>query len=170
MFTVNDLVVYGNSGVCRINEIGCPEFAASGSGNTYYTLSPLYSRNSVIYCPEEKAAGMMRPVLSGEEARVLIEQIPEIGVIEEENHRAIFEKFDQAIKSNDCCEWVRIIKTVHRKKVNEANKGKKVSQSDRRYMKQAEDLLYGELAVTLSLPKEEVERYIVEKVSEMESF
>lgn len=43
--------------------------------------------------------------------------------------------------------------------------GKKPVQIDQRYMKRAEDFLYGELAVALDIPYESVNAYIEDSVA-----
>ena len=43
--------------------------------------------------------------------------------------------------------------------------GKKVTAVDERYMKVAENELYGELSLTLGVPREKMEDYIKERLS-----
>lgn len=61
-----------------------------------------------------------------------------------------------------------MIKTVYLKNQIAATKNKKVSETDRRYMKKAEDMLYGEFAVVLEMPKNDVKAYVEEKVAAIE--
>ena len=62
--------------------------------------------------------------------------------------------------SHDCEDLVRLIKTVYFKSKKQAEKGKKPSQTDQHYMKRAEELLNGELAVALDIKYEDVPEYI----------
>ncbi len=169
MYKVNDLIVYGHNGVCVIESIGVPGFEGADKSKPDYTIRPIYAKNSVIYAPVDNVKIVMRRIVTDEEVEKLVLSIPSIETIEEDNHRVLAVKYENAIKTNDCSEWVKIIKTVYEKKQNELNKGKKVSQIDKRYMKLAEDLLYGELAVTLDTPKESVEKYIFDKVNGLAS-
>ena len=50
-----------------------------------------------------------------------------------------------------------------RKKIR-LSKGKKVTASDERYLRTAEDNLYGELAISLNIDKNDVEQYIMDKI------
>ena len=168
MYNVDDLIVYRNCGVCRIDSIGIPEISGVDKSRHYYTLRPLYAKSSVIYCPLGKTDHVMRPIATSEDVRNLICSIPCIGTFEEENPRALTEKYDGAIKSNDCSEWIKIIKTVYEKKEKVQKKGKKLTQNDIRYMKLAEELLHGELAVILQIAKESVSNYISNEVNELE--
>ena len=42
MYQVGDLIVYGNTGVCRVEKIGKPDMAGVPEGIDYYTLSPYF--------------------------------------------------------------------------------------------------------------------------------
>jgi len=57
-----------------------------------------------------------------------------------------------------------LIKRAYRKPRAGRARGAKPGQVDERYMKRAEELLYGELAVALDMSKEEIGGYIAEAV------
>ena len=59
---------------------------------------------------------------------------------------------------------MRIIKTLYLRKQTRLSKGQKIIGLDERYLRLAEDFLYGELAVALGIPKQKVEDYIREAV------
>lgn len=53
-----------------------------------------------------------------------------------------------------------LIRSAVRRRKHALRTGRKVSQMDERYLRRAEDALYGELAAALDLPEEEVLPYI----------
>ena len=61
---------------------------------------------------------------------------------------------------------MKIIKTIYLRRKSRIEEGKKLTYSDEKYYKMAEDNLYGEVAVTLSMTKEEAKAFIEEKVEE----
>lgn len=61
MFAVGDLIVYSETGVCRVEQVGAPPFDPKAK-REYYTLSPLNSRET-IYAPVDTQV-FMRPILS----------------------------------------------------------------------------------------------------------
>lgn len=124
MFQPGELVVYGATGVCRVESIQQPEPHSALQGKTCYLLKPLY-QDGVIYTPVENSKVSIRPVMTREEADALIDQIPTM----------------QA----------------------EAQK-RRLGMVDERYMKQAERLLYGELAAALEIPFDQVQSYIACRV------
>jgi CarD family transcriptional regulator len=57
---------------------------------------------------------------------------------------------------------------VYVKQQQKNSEGKKLGQVDERYMKQAEDMLYSELAIVLDIPKENMKTYIERRVLQVE--
>ena len=60
--------------------------------------------------------------------------------------------------------WIRIIKTIYLRKQKRLEAGRKVTAVDAKYFRLAEDNLYGELAISLGMPRGEVEQYITQEV------
>ena len=131
----------------------------------YYFLTPLY-RGGTIYAPLDTPV-RMREVISAEEAEELIKRIPDIPaeVFKERNVRLLSEKYLNIIKSYNCEDLVRVIKTIYNKRENALVNGKKLGSVDERFLNRAEDMLHGELAVALGIEKEEVNEYIKSKLS-----
>ena len=44
MYEIGQLIVYGNEGVCRVEEIGTPKISGVDKHREYYTLAPIYRR------------------------------------------------------------------------------------------------------------------------------
>ena len=77
MFQENDLVVYGNSGVCRVKAVGpLADISAATKDRIYYTLELLYDKGT-IYIPADTKV-FMRHVITKDEANDLISRIPDI--------------------------------------------------------------------------------------------
>lgn len=160
MFQVGEYVVYGMNGVCRVEEIGDMSLSGVESEKTYYTLSPLYKKGSRIFTPVDNTKVVMRPVISEREACDLIDEMKDVECMDvaDDKHREL--AYKDALKSCDCRQYVQIINTVNVRKEERQAQGKKMSACDERYGKQATDSLYGELAVSLNIAREEVEEYI----------
>lgn len=160
IYSIGSLVVYGNEGVCSVDEIGCPDISSINKNRTYYTLSPLY-RDGKIYTPID-TENYIRPVISYDQAQSLIKQIPDIKTNEtyDTNVKVLSIQYQELIQSYKCEDLLQLIKTVYEKKRKLTNDGKKLGQVDERYMKSAEEFLFGEFAVALNIPKSEVKSYI----------
>ena len=168
MFAIGDLIIYGSEGVCRVEDIGVPDIFDSDNGHSYYTLSPLY-RQGRIYTPVY-ASLFMRPVISKQEALDLISSYPDIDdeIIENRNIRILSEKYQETMNSHACLDLMKVLKSVYHKKQIMDQRGKKLGQVDEKYFKKAEDLLHGEFAVALNIPKEEVGSFIRSRIGELD--
>lgn len=169
MYQINDFVIYGSNGVCKIKDIGTPDFMGNKKTKEYYILKPMFTQGSTIYAPVENPKVGMRRILTKEETRDLIHSIPSISPIDEANNKAMEGRYKDALSTLDCREWVKIIKTIYIKNQEKLSQNKKLCQTDERYMKQAEELLYSELAIALEMPRDEVKDFIAEKVKNLES-
>ena len=99
-----------------------------------------------------------------ERALQLIDEMPSIGCIPISNDRDREDIYKTAMRTCDCREWVRVLKTLYARKLERQAAGKKVTSADERYMRAAEDQLYGELATALGMQRDEMESYITERV------
>ncbi len=159
MYQVGDYIVYGTSGVCQVTAIGT-QSARTGTQRTYYTLRPLYS-SETIYAPVDSRVAM-RPVLTKSEADALILQFPSIcgDPICGGNTQLLVHNYQSAFQSNQCADLVRLLKAIHAKDAAARQQGRRPGKVEEHYRKRAEELLYGELSISLGLPPEEVPQYI----------
>lgn len=160
MFQVNDVVIYGHHGVCEITGIGKLKMPMADQEKIYYTLRPVYHKESAVYAPVENRKIIMRPVITKEEAEALVKRIPEIETVWIVNEKAREVQFKETLHTCDCEELVKIIKTLYERKQQRIESGKKVTVVDEKYFRQAEDKLYEELAFVLGMEKKEVGTYI----------
>lgn len=165
MYNVNDVVVYGNTGVCRVVDIGTPQFHGVDKKQSYYTLKPIFG-DGVIYCPVDNNRVFIRPIISKEEAEKVIAAIPSIKAEAYHNKstQLLSEHYCEAINSHNCKELIELLMSIYQKKQSLLGQKRRLGQVDERYMKRAQSLLYGELAVALGIDKDNVEEYIAAKV------
>ncbi|MCF0229486.1 MAG: CarD family transcriptional regulator [Parasporobacterium sp.] len=161
MFEIGDLIIYGNTGVCRVVHIGKPELAGVHDGRDYYTLSPYYAEKSVIFTPCDNDRVIMRPVISRDEADELIREITSVELLTISDEKKREECYKEAIRSCIPQKCVSVIKTIYVRKQQRIAEGKKATASDEKYFQMAEEKLYGELAVVLELEMNKVRDYIL---------
>lgn len=164
MFEVGDYVVYRNNGVCRVDSIGPMNLPGESVSKLYYTLIPIYLKGSKVYTPTDNEKVIIRPVISKEDASELIDHIKDIEVLWVTDEKSREMIYKEALAKCECREWVKIIKTLYQRKQSRIAEGKKVTASDEKYLKIAEDNLYGELAIPLEMEKDMVEEFIIERV------
>lgn len=168
MYQVNDYIVYGNVSVCKVIDICTPKINGIKEDMKYYMLQPIYQQGSTIYTPVNNDKVVMRKIISKEEAEQLIDTIPSIEIIKNViNDRLLVEEYNKAIRTNDDKEWIKVIKTLYIKSMERKNQGKKPEKIVEDYLKFTEDLLHGELAISLGMTKEQVESYIIERIEKL---
>ena len=165
MFQPGDLVVYGTTGVCRVEEITKPNLTGADRNRSYYLLKPLY-QDGVIYTPAEGGKVPMRPVISAGEAEALIDLIPSIQAeaCRAPTLQALAQHYQSAVRSHDCRDLGELMMSIYAKQKQAEAQKRRLGMVDERYMKQAERLLYGELSIALGIPFEEVQPYIARRV------
>lgn len=166
MFQAGDVIVCGTHGVCRVEKVGPLSSAVADRERLYYTLKPLYERGSVVFTPVDNEKMVIRPVISREEALRLIDGIRDAEALGIEDERKREENYKTALKSCRAEELVKMIKTINARKRSRAARGKKATDADSRYVKLAEDYLYGELAISLDLERDQVKAFIRERIGE----
>lgn len=168
MFQPGNLIVYGNCGVCRVVSVGKLESPTVDPDRLYYTLKPVFG-NEIIYIPVDSDT-YMRPTISKEQAEDLVRQIPQIqeDVYVSRNLTMLKEHYEEAFHSHQCRDLVQLIKSIYSKKEKAIGEGKRIGQVDTRYMKRAEELLYGELSVALEIPRDNVLTYIETAIQRLE--
>lgn len=153
MFGIGDYVICGNKGVCEVENITTLNISGVDRGREYYILKPLYMSGSTVYLPVDSPKESMRKVLRREEAEKLIEAIPEIPLLVITNDKLSEQAYKDCIRTNDCEDLVKLLKTIYTRKQKRIKAGRKVTAVDAKYFHMAEENLYGELAVSLNISR-----------------
>ena len=95
----------------------------------------------------------------------LIASMPEKGIIWIDDQRQRNENFKAALKTGECEELIKLIKTIYLEKREKSALGKKLTKTDAEIFKAAEKNLYEEFAVVLNIAPNEVIPYILEHIS-----
>ena len=160
MFEIGQTVVYGTTGVCTVLSIGPLSMHGMDRKQQYYTLDPLYQDGTVYVPVNGGTKSRLRPPMSDDEARQLLDRIPGIAPcpIQQYNYKQRTDVFSAALHENNCDSLVSIIKAVEEKK--RRGKEKQQYNADNNFHKRAMNLLCGELAFALSQSVEEVRQQV----------
>lgn len=161
MFKVGDYVMYKTEGVCKVDQITTMDSNPKDKQKKlYYVMIPVKDSGLKIYSAVENTAIPRRPIMTEQEARTMIESMADLPVLEIENEKYREESYKKALKSCDCREWVRVMKTIYLRRKGRLSEGKKSTAVDDHYQKAAQELLLGELSVALHMSEDEVDQYI----------
>lgn len=169
MFEKDQLIMCGGHGVCRVVNITGNPIDRLDNVRKYYVLEPVFEKGSTIYTPVDNDKVIMRRIMNKEEAEELVGRITQIDTVWIQEEKSREQMYKEAIRTYDCQSLVQIIKTLYLRKQSRLKEGKKVLSSDEQYLRKAEELLYGEMSLALSIPKNEVETYIKDAVHRLES-
>ncbi|NTV79484.1 MAG: hypothetical protein HGA25_10225, partial [Clostridiales bacterium] len=101
--------------------------------------------------------------LSGHPLSAVIPQMEAIWVVDDKKRE---KEYKIILKQYDCYEWMKMLKNLHLTKKRRHLEGRKFSNMDEKCLKIVEECLYGELAISLEMTKEEVGRFLLDKVLE----
>lgn len=164
MFQINDTVVYGVHGVCKIENITMKEFM--GETKEYYILKPVNDSTTTLYVPKhnEKLTDKIRKILSEQEVYHLIKTMPEKETLWFQNENERKEQYKKVIARGDHGELIGMIKAIYFQKQKREEEGKHLYISDERFLKEAERILYDEFQYVLNIKKEDVLPLIFSKI------
>ena len=146
MFKLNSYVVYKKD-VCiiidtkKINNI------------EYYTLKSVNDPSLIINVPTTSS---LQKVMTKKEAKLLLERIKDIPLLDNINNKDIENTYKKLILSGNKEDLVKIIKTTYLRNSKRIKNKKKKSDRDEKYYNQAEKYLYTELSVVLNMTYKEV--------------
>ena len=152
MFCIGEFISYGNSGVCEVMGTEVMESSAgSPAGRECYILRPLHDQSCKIMTPVDNQKVIMRNLISPEETKQLLEDIPQIETLPEQSARQQEISYSKALHSGNCREWLCLVKTLTQRIESRRQKGKKVTATDDRYFKAATEKLVEEFSVVLKM-------------------
>ena len=164
MFQINDVVVYGAQGVCKI--VGTQEQKIDGANKIYFVLKPADDRGATFYVLtwNEKALDKMRKVMTKQDVDALIDSMPskKPAWIENENKRK--ETYKRILSGGNQAEIISMIQAIYLHKKEREADGKRLHISDEHFMKDAEQLLYNEWQYVLNVDKAGLMAYIFKRI------
>lgn len=160
MFEKNDVVLYGNHGVCRIQDLAEREFA--GTNKTYYVLEPVFETASVIYVPTDspKLVGKMRHLASREEIAQQFRGTSEeesLWIEDEPQRRAVY---GQILEKGERGQLIRMIRALYVHQKKQQSKGRRLHMADEQFLRDAQKLIEDEVAYVFDLRREDVVPFI----------
>ena len=167
MYQVGDRIIYGSNGVCVIDEIKMIEVPRTDELKAYYIIKPMYQECKISVPVDTKM--FMREIISADEARALIDTIPQVDAQPYYNTalRQLQDYYEKKISSHSCVDLIEMTISIHRKRKQLLEQKRKFGAIDERYLKRAEELLFGELSVALDVPKTEIREMVGKLLEQM---
>ena len=164
MYQVGDQVVYGIHGVCRVSAL--EERVIDRKRVTYLALEPMGQEGAKYLVPTHNAAAMskLRSMLTPSELEALLHSSPvrTDGWIRDENLRK--QTYRELISGGDRQKLMQMVHTLYHHRAAQTAAGKKVHQCDENFLRDAEKLLAGEVAIVLGLEPDAAKKYVKEQL------
>ena len=140
MFQPGELLVYGSTGVCQVLSIDQRQDYVNGvkQSRLYYQLKPLYQGGVIP---------TLRPA-----------------VCPAATTQALTQHYQTSLRRHSCRSLMELTMSIHQKRCKAEAQNRRLGMVDERFMKQAEQLLFGELAAALDIPYDEVQPYIANRM------
>ena len=158
MFKINDYVVYGSNGVCKVTDI--EQVTLRNEELEYYILSPVYNEKMTIKTPVNNQKILMRELMTKAEIVNLLKEISKNETVEIEDSRRMVEEYKAIIKRGNAEELIKVINSIKLEKDEKNSIGKKLNKTDEDIMISASKQLYQEMAIVLDIDVDEVQDYI----------
>ena len=164
MYKIGSIVVYGTEGLCKICDITERTFGKETS--EYYVLSPLSNEAETVFVPKnnEKVLKRMRPILSKERASELLEAAPSEYGEWVENDRERQQMYKQILLCGSSEDLLMMTRALYLHQIELLERGRKLHAADERFLKEAEKMLFEELAYVFNITVAEVLPLITRKI------
>ena len=163
-FSKNDAVVYGNNGICIVEDIKIMKFGKDDA--LYYVLKPKSNKGSTLYVPldKENLVSKMRKILTREEIdNILQSDAKELSWPKNRLERSAL--FGGIVSRCDTGELLMMIKCIYLERDEKLSQGKSLSASDENFLRTGEKLIGEEFSFSLGCTDDEVKEYIKTKIN-----
>ena len=106
-----------------------------------------------------------------QEREDLISEIPTLhpAACRASTTQALTQQYQASLRQHNCRSLVELAMSIHAKRRQAESQNRRLGMVDERYLKQAEQLLFGELAAALEIPYEAVQPYIADRIAAVHS-
>lgn len=160
-YRVGEYVIYGKSGLCRIEAIEPLSFTR-GESKLYFVLKPMSGTAGTIYVPCDNVilTSKLRSVLSKQEIDNALFEIKgkQLDWIDDKNTRADY--FRALFNGGKQEDLLLLVGCLYLKKKELTAKGRHLANADETILKNSEKLLEEEFAFSLQISPDEVGEYI----------
>ena len=167
MFQIGEVVAYGATGVCTIDDIRLMSMSRSGTKKQeYYVLRPAATPTCLTYVPTSSPlTEKMRRILRRDEIDAMLSDIrgQKLDWIEDTRRRA--DVFGAIISGGLTAELLKLIGCLYEEKQSCSGRGRRFSTADDRLLASAERVVSEEFSYSLQIKPSEVSAYIAERLN-----
>ena len=152
MYQINDVVVYKSNGVCKIEDIGIPDFVSSEE--TYYQIRPFYEQGGKIYVKISNGDTVLRPTITKEEAIQDLYNLKNEEGIYHSNDKVREREYTAIIQSCNFWKCLLMMKGILLESDRREAAGKHLNMTDERCLQRVKKLLNAEYSIACNVSLE----------------
>jgi len=169
MFQIGQMVSYGATGICTIEDIRQESLSRGGAKKQeFYVLRPVSTPTCTTYVPtgNERLLSKMRRVLTKEQIDAMLNSIrgEQLPWVEDPRRRA--EEFGKILSGGIDGELLKLIACLYLEKKARSKGGKRFCQTDEKILTTAERMVSEEFSYALQIPHNQVSSYIACRLEE----
>ncbi|MEG0283472.1 MAG: CarD family transcriptional regulator [Erysipelotrichales bacterium] len=156
MYEIDQIISYGNKGLCKIVDIIMKE--VNNKEIPYYILKPVYEEDSTIFIPQDnkKLTDKFQELITKKEIYSILENVSSHTLLLEKNSKSREIEYKELLETGTHIDLLKLIIMLYNKKEEES----KLTMIDSNAFKEAEKKLYREIAFVLDIELENVEPFI----------
>ena len=163
MFTIGEVVSYGATGLCTIEDIRQESLSRGGTKKQeYYILRPVAAPTCTTYVPvaNEALTAKLRRIYTKEQIDALIVSVKDQKLEWIEDIRMRADVFGKVISRGISAELLKLIACLYLEKRSCAGSKRKFSTTDEQMLAAAERIVSEEFGYALQIPPKQVASYI----------
>lgn len=160
MFKINDSVIHCREGLSVI--VGSKDM----NGKEYFLVSVKHNSGETIYVPVDTASSIIRPLMNKKEADSLLSFIKKIEKEFNTNTKQRRDAYKRRLSSGDVKDIAYLYKQLYFYNLigGENNTEIKLGPVDIDMLSYAENMLLDELAISYSIPREDIKAFVEKKI------
>ena len=161
MFKINDSVIHCREGLSVIID------SKDMNGKQYFLVSVKNNSGETIYVPVDTASSIIRPLMDKKAADNLLSYIKNIEKSFNTNTKQRRDAYKRRLSSGDIKDIAYLYKQLFFYNLigGENNTEIKLGPVDIDILRYAENMLLDELSITYSIPREEIQAFVEERIS-----
>ena len=154
MYQPGEYVVYGDNGLCLVEQVGVPSFNEGKQYTLYYFLRAEDDK-SRIYVPTDTQMPL-RPPMTAQEAERFLAQLPglDVALPERRDRKTVLAHYQQLLRPHTAQALAQVAKSI---RFQHRNSRKRMSGAEETFLRRAERQLTGELAKVLQISNEDAQ-------------
>ncbi|MBQ8908579.1 MAG: hypothetical protein IJY71_08370 [Clostridia bacterium] len=143
MYQINDIIFYGGTGICQVDDIRTEPFDGAPSDVLYYVMHTLHEPRQTIFNPVTNDKVFTRHLLTQEEAEEFLAGASSIEGLTAPSSKLLREEYTKTMKTYLPEGWVKVMRTFMEREAAAV----RVTDAERAFFEAAKRHLFTEIAL-----------------------